>query len=55
MNVSFPILLTLVISAQLPPVDPEHISDIVFPHKNHTHILIPADAIKHQRIVEDGK
>ena len=42
-------LCILVISAELPPDDPELIKDIVFPKDDHTQITIPADAIIHQR------
>jgi len=44
--------LCVVFNAQLPPVNPELIGDILFPEVGDTQILIPANAIIHQRRTE---
>ena len=42
----------LVLNAQLPPTNPEDISDIVFPEGGEAQVTIPASAIIHQRNTE---
>lgn len=42
----------LVLNAQLPPTNPEDISDIVFPESGAAQVTVPANAIIHQRNTE---
>ena len=42
----------LVLNAQLPPANPEDISNIVFPEDGEAQVTIPASAIIHQRNTE---
>ena len=42
----------VVLNAQLPPVETELISDIVFPLASDTQVTIPSDAIIQQRSVK---
>ena len=42
----------LVLNAQLPPTNPEDISNIVFPEDGEAQVTIPASAIIHQRNTE---
>lgn len=46
---------SIVLNAQLPPVDVELISTIVFPEVGDTQVTIPANAIIHQRMTEGAQ
>ena len=45
-------LLKLVFNAQLVPESTELVTDIIFPEVGDNQVIIPANAIRHQRAVE---
>lgn len=48
------LIFQLVFNAQLIPENAEMITDIIFPEDGENQVIIPANAIRHQRLVEKG-